>query len=153
MRILHSSIGRLQCGCISVTAKESGPLIVTNNSNQHSVWYLHGDSELVQVCQFPSYLLHFFLPFMHIRTALEYRLLLPNYYTIFSCDLLYRCILWKPKCIIKMFLIFLLHMKFDRSKINWHYSLLRSSTGYFELCINFWCRIFLNLHFYMNQRL
>lgn len=88
MRILHSSIGRLQCGCISVTAKESGPLIVTNNSNQHSVWYLHGDSELVQVCQFPSYLLHFFLPFMHIRPALEYRLLLPIiilYFRVIYC--------------------------------------------------------------------
>lgn len=78
-----------------MTAKESGPLIVTKHSNQRSVWHLHGDSELVQVSQLSSYLLHFFLSFMpiHIRTALEYRLLLPNFYTIFLCDLLYRCIL------------------------------------------------------------
>lgn len=72
-----------------MTAKESGPLIVTTHLNQRSVWHLHGDSELVQVSQLSSYLLHFFLPFMpiHIRTALEYRLLLPNFYTLFLCDL------------------------------------------------------------------
>lgn len=124
---------------------------ITQISIQYGIY-----TEILNSYRYVNFLLIyyiFFLTFMHIRTALEYRLLLPNYYTIFSCDLLYRCILWKPKCIIKMFLIFLLHMKFDRSKINWHYSLLRSSTGYFELCINFWCRIFLNLHFYMNQRL
>lgn len=36
-------------------------IVVTNNSNPRSVWYLHGDAELAQVLQFASYLLHFYL--------------------------------------------------------------------------------------------
>lgn len=50
-----------------MTAKESGPLIVTTHLNQRSVWHLHGDSELVQVSQLSSYLLHFFFTF-HAHT-------------------------------------------------------------------------------------
>lgn len=61
-----------------MTAKESGALVVTNNSNLRSVWYLHGDAELAQVLQFASYLL--FLPLEHMWTGWYYVII------TFLCD-------------------------------------------------------------------